>query len=223
MPSSAGFPPGQRRPAPVDRPVHPLVRERWSPKSFRDRAVPEEDLRSLLEAARWAPSSYNEQPWSFLVARAGETEAFGRMLSCLTEGNRRWARTAPVLMITLTRLRLERNGEENGHARHDVGLAAAQLTLEATSRGLAVHQMAGFHPERVRRLYDVPEGVEPVTAIAIGYPGGTDRLPEGVRSRADAPRRRKPAREFVFGGRWGETAAWLEEGADDADGTPSTG
>ena len=211
---------GRRRPADVEEPVHPLIRERWSPLAFRDRPVPEEDLRALLEAARWAPSSYNEQPWSFLVARRSDREGFRRMLSCLAEGNRTWARSAPVLMVTLTRTRFERNGKENRHARHDVGLAAAQLTLEATARGLAVHQMAGFDAGRVRELYGVPEGVEPVTALALGLPGDPADLPEDLRERASGPRRRKETTEFVFAGGWGESPGWLEEtGSDSAAGT----
>lgn len=209
---------GRRAPAEVEEPVHPLVRERWSPLAFRDRPVPEEDLRALLEAARWAPSSYNEQPWAFLVARRdGRDDAFERMLSCLVEGNRRWAKEAPVLLFSLARTRFDRNGEENRHALHDTGLAAAQLTLEATARGLGVHQMAGFHSERVRELYGLPDGVEPVAALAVGFPGDPERLPEDLRERAAGTRSRRPKETFVFGPRWGEPAAPVA--GPDGDGT----
>ena len=197
------------RAAPVDRPVHRLVRDRWSTLAFADEPVAPAMLASLLEAARWAPSSYNEQPWSFLVARREEGEAFQRMLSCLAEGNRRWAKDAPVLMVSLARDTFARNGRENRHALHDVGQAVAQLTAEATARGLSVHQMAGFDAGRVRELYEVPEGVEPVAAIALGHPADPADLPEDLRDRELSERTRKPLEETVFAGRWGSTAGWL--------------
>lgn len=200
---------GRTHPAPTAHPVHELVRHRWSTVVFDDRPVPDDVLRSVLAAARWAPSSFNEQPWSYLVARREDGEAFGRMLSTLTEGNRRWAEEAPVLMISLASTVFERNGEENRHAFHDVGQASAQLSLQATALGLSVHQMAGFHPDRVRELYDLPPEVEPVAAMALGYPGDPDEAPEERRERELSPRRRDPLPEFVFEGGWGEPADWL--------------
>lgn len=197
------------RPAPTDHPVHELIRRRWSTVVYADRPVPDEVLRTVLAAARWAPSSFNEQPWSYLVARREDETAFRRMLSTLTEGNRGWAGKAPVLMISLARTVFERNGEDNRHAFHDVGLASAQLALQATALGLSLHQMAGFHPERVRELYAVPGEVEPVAAMALGYPGDPDEAPEKRRERELSPRRRKPLAEFVFEDGWGEAADWL--------------
>lgn len=197
------------RPAPTDHPVHELIRRRWSTVVYADRPVPAEVLRSVLAAARWAPSSFNEQPWSYLVARREDETAFRRMLSTLTEGNRGWAGKAPVLMISLARTVFERNGEHNRHALHDVGLATAQLALQATALGLSLHQMAGFHPERVRELYAVPGEVEPVAAMALGYPGDPEDAPEDRRERELSPRRRKPLAEFVFEGGWGDAADWL--------------
>lgn len=205
---------GRSRPAPTDHPVHELVRHRWSTVVFEDRRVPDDVLRSVLAAARWAPSSFNEQPWSYLIARREDGEGFGRMLSTLTEGNRGWAKEAPVLMVSLASTIFERNGEENRHAFHDVGQASAQLSLQATAHGLSVHQMAGFHPDRVRELYDLPDEVEPVAAMALGYPGDPDDAPEERRERELSPRRREPLPEFVFEGRWGEPAEWAEQGGD---------
>jgi nitroreductase len=201
---------GRTRPAPADHPVHELVRHRWSTVVFEDRPVPGDVLRSVLEAARWAPSSFNEQPWSYLVARKEDGEAFERMLSTLTEGNRRWAKEAPVLMISLASSVFERNGEANRHAFHDVGQASAQLSLQATALGLSVHQMAGFHPERVRELYGLPDEVEPVAAMALGYPGDPEEASEKRRERELSPRRRDPLPDFVFDGRWGEPADWAD-------------
>src|SRR5918912_901138 len=154
-----------------DHPIHELLAKRWSPYAFADRPVAEEDLRSLFEAARWSASSYNEQPWSYLVATKAEPAEFERLLSCLVEGNQVWAKAAPVLALGCTSLNFTRNGQPNAAAQHDLGLASGNLVLEATARGLAVHQMIGILPDRARELYQVPEGVRPLTGLAIGYAG----------------------------------------------------
>ena len=193
-------------PAATDHPVHDLLARRWSPYAFADRPVAKEDLLSLFEAARWAPSSYNEQPWSYLVATREDPEEFGRLLSCLVEGNQSWAKAAPVLALGCTTLNFVLNGQPNAAAVHDLGLASASLVLEATARGLAVHQMIGILPDRARELYQVPEGVRPLTGLAIGYAGDPAALPEPLRPRDAARRPRKPLADFLFGGRWGTTA-----------------
>ncbi|HJZ82403.1 MAG TPA: nitroreductase family protein [Pyrinomonadaceae bacterium] len=194
------------KPAPADYPIHDLLRRRWSPRAFADQAVEPEKLRSLFEAARWAPSSFNEQPWAFVVATKENPEDHGLLLSCLIEGNQRWAQRAPVLVVSVAKLNFEKTGDPNRHAFHDVGLATGNLLVQATALGLVVHQMAGFFPERVRELYRVPEGFEPATAIAIGYPAEAASLPESLRERELAPRKRKSIGSFVFQGRWGETS-----------------
>jgi nitroreductase len=165
-----------------------------------------EKLRSLLEAARWAPSSYNEQPWSFIVATKDGPEEHGRLLSCLVEGNVRWAQHAPVLMLSVATLAFERNQKPNRHAFHDVGLAVENLVIQGMTLGLFVHQMAGFHVNKAREEYGIPEGHEPVAAIAIGYLGDPGRLPDDLRERELAPRTRKPMESFVFSGRWGQAS-----------------
>jgi nitroreductase len=187
----------------TDYPVHELIASRWSPYSFANRSVSDDDLRSLFEAARWASSSYNEQPWSYLVAKKEDADEFGRLLSCLVEANQVWAKAASVLALAISRLNSARNNDPNRAAIHDLGLAAANLVLEATSRGLAVHQMIGILPDKVRELYSVPEGHEPMTALAIGYAGDPVDLPEQLRPRDSARRPRKPLKEFIFGGKWG--------------------
>ena len=192
--------------APTDFPIHDLLRRRWSPRTFADRPVEPEKLRSLLEAARWAPSSFNEQPWAYLVATRNDPEEYARLLSVLVEGNIAWAQRAPVLMLSLAKLNFERTGKPNRHAFHDVGLASANLVIQATALGLAVHQMAGFHAEKARELYGIPAGWEAVAAIALGYPGEADSLPEPIRQRELARRARKPLEQFVFTGRWGEAS-----------------
>ncbi len=189
-----------------DHPIHELIAKRWSPYAFAERQVSTVDLGSLFEAARWAASSYNEQPWSYVVAVKQEEGAFQTMLSCLVEGNQGWASAAPVLAIGCTNLKFTRNGKANAAAVHDLGLASANLTFEATARGLFVHQMIGILPDKVRELYGIPEGVQPVTGLAIGYAADSNTLPETYQERDLASRGRKPVSQFVFGGKWGTTS-----------------
>jgi nitroreductase len=194
----------------TDHPIHALLANRWSPYSFADRSVAREDLRALFEAARWAPSSYNEQPWSYLVAAREQAEAFASLLSCLVETNQAWARHAPVLALGITRERFTRNDKPNAAAQHDLGLAAGNLLMEATARGLAVHQMIGILPDHAREVYRIPDHSRALTALAIGYAGAPERLPEALGARDQAPRARKPLGEFVFEARWGEPAELTE-------------
>jgi nitroreductase len=192
-----------------DHPILEIHRRRWSPYAFADRDVPRETLCSLFEAARWAPSSYNEQPWSYVVATRSELEAFERLLSCLVEANRAWARHAPVLALGITRTTFARNERPNSAAEHDLGLASGALLAEATARGLSVHQMIGIDPERARQVYAIPPHSKAKTGLAIGWLGDPASLPEPLRRRDEAPRTRKPLREFVFGERFGEPAGLL--------------
>jgi nitroreductase len=187
-------------------PVHELIAKRWSPRAFEPKPVPTEALRSVLEAARWAASSFNEQPWRFLVARREDSEEFERMLGCLMEGNQSWAKNAGVLILTVAKETFTRNDRPNRSAFHDVGLAAGNLSLQATDLGLRVHQMAGIEVDKIRKTYDVPEGFQPLTGIAIGYPGSVEQLPEPLRAPEIAPRQRNPQSEFVFSGTWNNPA-----------------
>lgn len=188
--------------------IHELLRRRWSPRAFSPRPVRADTLARLFEAARWAASSLNEQPWGFVVADARDRpEDFARLLGCLNESNAVWAGAAPVLMLSVAKRRFDRGGAENRHAWHDVGQAAASLTLQATAEGLAAHQMAGFDADRAREELGLPEGWDPVAVIAVGYPGDPEALPEKLRERERAVRTRKPSSEFVFRGRWGENGA----------------
>ena len=190
------------KPAQTDHPIHELLKRRWSPRAFDAKPVEAGILRSLLEAARWAASSFNEQPWRFVVATTDNKEEYDRLLGCLMEKNQQWARQAPVLMISFAKLTFTRNNKPNRVAVHDVGAAAAQLTLEAMNQGLFVHQMAGIDQEKIRKTYNVPDGFEPVAAIAVGYPGNPASLPEDFREGEMEPRERKPLKEFVFSARW---------------------
>ena len=187
-------------------PVHELIAERWSPIAFADRAVDAGTLGSLLEAARWAASSYNEQPWAFLVATKDDAEAHADLAACLVPANRAWAEAAPVLMLSVASTTFARNGKPNRHAYHDVGLAVGNLSVQAQASGLVLHQMAGFDAEEARRRLAIPDGWEPVAAIALGYPGAAADLPDELAARQNAPRARKPLAEMAFRGRFGEPA-----------------
>jgi nitroreductase len=194
----------------TDRPIQELLASRFSPYGFADRSVSHADLAGVFEAARWAASSFNEQPWRYIVALRENPEEFEWLLSCLVNGNQEWARSAPVLALGTFRQQFTHNGRPNRVALHDLGLASATLTFEAEARGLSVHQMAGILPDRARELYAIPEGIEVATALAIGYAADPESLPEKLKGRDLAPRERRPTREFVFAGAWGRGAGWLD-------------
>jgi nitroreductase len=198
--------------AALDHPIHDLIARRWSPYAFADRPVPIEDLRSLFEAARWAASSYNEQPWRYIVATKENPAEFERVLSCLVAGNQPWAKRAPVLALGCAALKFAANNNPNAAALHDLGQASAALSVEATARGLFVHQMAGILPDRARELYQIPADAQPLTGVAIGYLGSPDALPEAYRKRDLSPRQRKPLVEFVFARQWGAGADLAKPG-----------
>ncbi len=187
--------------------IEDVLQRRWSPIAFSDQAVELEKLRSVLEGARWAASSYNEQPWSYIVTTQDNPDEFSRLLGCLAEGNQVWAKNAPVLMLSVARLTFKHNGVENRHAFHDVGAASANLAIEATAQGLVIHQMAGFDAPKAKETYGIPDGYEPVAAIALGYLGDPQTLSEPLQQRQSAPRTRKPLDQFIFTGHWNQTSA----------------
>lgn len=191
----------------TDYPIHELLAERWSPYAFQDCPVSEADLRSLFEAARWSASSYNEQPWSYLVATKENPDHFQQLLSCLVEANQIWAQNAPVLALGIASLRFTRNNQENKAAIHDLGLASGNLVVEATARGICVHEMIGILPDKARDLFDIPENFEAWTAMAIGYRGDPITLPDALKERDLSPRQRKPLDQFVFSGKWGNPSS----------------
>jgi nitroreductase len=195
--------------APTDCPVHDLITERWSPRAFSDKPVAPDALQSLFEAARWAPSSSNEQPWAYIVATKDDAENFAKLVSVLVPFNVTWAQHAPVLALAVAELSFAKNGTPNRNAQYDVGAASAWLSVEATSRGLFVHQMAGYDHDKARQVFKIPAGWEPIAGMAIGYPGDPDSLPQPLRDREVAPRTRKPISEFVMSGSWGKKAPFV--------------
>lgn len=193
-----------------DYPIHEVLVKRFSPYGFAPTPVPLEDLRSVFEAARWAPSSYNEQPWRYIVATQGDGPEFEKLLHCLVEANQAWAKYAPVLALGVVSTKFSLNGKPNKAAQHDLGLASACLTFEATARGLYVHQMIGIEPAKARATYNIPEDFEPWTGLAIGYLADPANVEEAFRQRDSAPRQRRPLQEFVFTGNWQQPATILK-------------
>jgi nitroreductase len=184
--------------------VHELIRKRWSPRSFSTREVSNEDLETVLEGARWAASSYNEQPWRFLVARRSDPAAYEKILNLLVPANQAWAKTAPVLLIMAAKRTFSHSGAPNRFGLHDAGQALAQLFLQATALGLHAHGMAGFDAERARKELEIPDDYDLAAAAALGYLAPPDQLTEKYREIEAAKRTRKPLNEIVFGAHWNE-------------------
>ncbi|HSB09285.1 MAG TPA: nitroreductase family protein [Blastocatellia bacterium] len=191
--------------APVDYPINELIRRRWSPRAFEEaRPVERDKILTLLEAGRWAPSCFNDQPRNFLVFDGADRESLEKARGCLSSGNA-WAAKAPVLMISVARETFEHNGTPNRWGQHDTGLATENLLLEAVELGLAAHAMGGFDADRARSEFGIPDGYTPMAMIAIGYPyrANLDDLGEKLRAKELAPRERKPIGEIAFGVAWG--------------------
>src|ERR1700722_10189816 len=177
--------------------VLPIILERWSPRAFADREVSPADLKVIFEAARWAPSSYNEQPWRFLVGHRN-SETYQKIFDALVPFNQAWVKTAPVLILSVAKKTFTQKGSPNAYGLHDTGAATAYLTLQATADGLHSHSMAGFDHEQVRASFGIPSDYEIGAVTAIGYFGDPASLPERMQKSEVAPRQRKPLDEFVF-------------------------
>ena len=186
--------------AKTDYPIHPLIANRWSPRVFSDQELSDQDLNRLFEAARWAASSNNYQPWRFIVTKKG-TAAYQKAFDCLAEFNQGWV-DSPILVLAGFKKEFDK-GKENFHALHDLGLALGNLSIQAEHMGIALHHMAGLNWKKVHEIFSVPEGYHIATAIAIGYTGGNiNDLPEDLQQQERAPRKRKPQKDFVFYGAW---------------------
>ncbi|OKL39679.1 nitroreductase family protein [Pontibacter flavimaris] len=181
--------------------THTLIESRWSPRAFSNEPVSGEQMEALFEAARWAPSAMNEQPWRFIYATREDEAAFEKLGSILLEGNS-WARQAGALFVSIAKTGYDYDGSPNKHAWHDVGLATGNLLLQATGMGLHAHMMGGFDAAKAKQALGIPEGFEAVAMGAVGYVGDPESLPEPLRTRELAPRQRKPLNELAFKGEW---------------------
>lgn len=183
--------------APAVAGVEDLILHRWSPRAFSDKEVSTAELKALFEAARWAASSYNEQPWRFLVGRRGD-ETYQKIFNSLVEFNQSWAKSAPVLVLSVAKKIFTNNASPNRYGLHDTGAATAYLALQAAANGLHTHSMAGFDAEQARASFAIPSDYEMGAVTAIGYFGDPSTLPEQLHKTEVSPRQRKPLEEFVF-------------------------
>ncbi|NOX88899.1 MAG: nitroreductase family protein [Calditrichaeota bacterium] len=188
--------------------VHELIRKRWSPRAFDNREVEPEKLERLFEAARWSASCFNEQPWRFIVGVRGRDETYSKIFGTLAEGNKIWCRHAPVLVLLAGKKLFSRNGKPNDWYLYDLGQAAAYISVQATAEGLYVHQMAGFDARKAQTLFRVPDDYRVFTAMAIGYLGNPEILPEDLKKSESAPRERIELKNLVFAEKWGENFNW---------------
>jgi len=182
--------------------LNKLIEQRWSPRAFSSKPVELEKLELLFEAARWASSSMNEQPWRFIYATKDEREKWQKLFDTLVEANQVWAEKAPVLMAIVSKSEFDYKNKPNKHAWYDTGQAVGNLLLQATELGLFAHQMGGFFPEKAKDLLKIPDGYEPIAMMALGYLGNTDELSEQLRERETAPRTRNELSKFVSKGSW---------------------
>lgn len=192
------------KPAPAAHPIHELIRRRWSPRAFAGRAVEKGQAARLFEAARWAASCANEQPWAFVVTGRG-TEGWEKLAATLAKGNA-WAKAAPLLVLGLARTTFAGLGTPNKFAMYDLGQAVGGLLAEATALGLSVHQMAGFDADQARAALGIPESHEIAAVLAIGYAADAETLPEALQERELAPRKRHAIESFVHEGEFGKAA-----------------
>lgn len=184
------------KPAPVAHPIHELIANRWSTLSYSDKPLSNTQVQSLLEAARWAPSSYNDQPWSYVVGHQGD-KVHQALANCLMEGNA-WAKSSPILMLSVARMTYGHNQKPNRHALYDVGAADALIALQAAAMDLAFHHMGGFDADKARLSFGIGDGFEPMAILAIGYPGDASALQGQLKMREEAPRSRKSAEEMIW-------------------------
>lgn len=182
--------------------IHFLLESRWSPRAFREDAVEKDKLQRIMEAAQWAPSSLNNQPWRYIVGEKGN-ETWDKIFDSLMDANKRWAQHVPVLIVSLSKKHYEHNGHDNFHFMYDTGQSVAHLTFQAMYEGLYVHQMGGFHFEMLKNYFSIPEEYYIVSVIAVGYLGKPGILEEDLQKRELTDRERKDIGEIAYTGRFG--------------------
>jgi nitroreductase len=194
------------KPAQTAVPISASLAQRWSGRAYNaDRAIAVKDLLGLLEAARWSPSCYGDQPWRFLVGdRFSQPHEWERLYGCLVPANQGWAQAAPVLIAVIADSRMSRDESPNRWGSYDTGAAAMALSVEATVRGLMVHQMGGFDAAALRAAFSIPERFQPMAMLTVGYQLSSSQIPEDMQEREHAPRTRRPLTELAFTGSWGK-------------------
>ena len=194
------------KPATTQEPIHDIIARRWSGRAFDEsKPIAPQAIISLCEAARWAPSSYGDEPWRYLVwDKLADPAAWQRAFSCLAESNQMWVKRAPLLMLSLANKNFRHDGSANRFAQHDTGMASMALVLEAVAQGLMAHQMGGFDSTKIRAVFSIPEEFTCMAMIAIGYPASANILDGTLKERELAPRSRQPLGAHFFAGAWGK-------------------
>ncbi len=190
------------KPAKTKYDIHPLIKRRWSPRAFSDNIVEKEKLQRIFEAARWAPSSFNQQPWKYIVGVKG-SDSYNKIIDTLIEFNRQWAKLAPVLVMVIGK-KVDQKNRPNLTYQYDTGQSVAYLTLQAMHEGLFMHQMGGFKPSKASEYFSIDDEHDPIVVFAIGYIASYDRLPEKYQEIEKAERTRKNFDEFVFENKFGK-------------------
>ena len=195
----------QHKPASTGVKIHDIIQQRWSPRAFdANKLVSHKDLLALLEAARWAPSCFNDQPWRFVVCdKATDEASWQNALTVMVEKNRLWAKNAPVLILSVAMENFNHNGQPNRWAMYDTGAASVSLCLQATALGLIVHQMGGFDAEKAREVFNLPGDCKPMAMMAVGYQADVDVLDDGFKEAELAARSRIALNERFYSGQWG--------------------
>ena len=195
-----------QKPAITQVPIADLIAQRWSPRAFdASKPVSNEQVIALLEAARWAPSCFGDQPWRFLVWNKNtDADAWQQAFDTLAPSNQTWVKDVPVLILISADTLFAHNQTPNRWAQYDTGAAAVSLCLQATSMGLATHQMGGFNSDKTREVFAIPTQYTPMAMLAVGYEGDANKLPEDLKTRELAARNRKPLGELFFAGTWGK-------------------
>lgn len=178
--------------------INKLIKERYSPVVFLDKEIDEQLLMQLFEAARWAPSAFNEQPWRFLYCSKKDKERYEKLFSCLVDGNKEWAKTAPALMLVLAKKNFSHHNKPNSFHQFDTGMAVENFIIAAMEHGVFVHQMGGFSADQAREKFTISDDYSIISVAAIGYPGDINTLPEALKQRAEKPRVRKEISEILF-------------------------
>lgn len=197
------------KPAITQVPIDATIANRWSGRAYdANQSVSQAQVLALLEAARWAPSCFGDQPWRFLVwNKADDAAGWQQAFDCIVPGNQSWVKDAPVLILVTASQQFSHNGQENRWAEYDTGAAALNLSLQASAMGLMAHQMGGFDANKTRETFAIPETFNLMAMLSVGYPADITTLSGEVLAREQQERKRRPLGELFFAGQWGKPAA----------------
>lgn len=197
-----------KKPTPNNYPILKAFKQRWSPRAYSDKPVEKEKIQSIFEAARWAPSARNEQPWRFIVGIKGD-ESWDKIFETLVEWNQQWTQQAPVLILNIGKKFYDFKHLENDTYQYDTGQAVAMLVTEVVNQGLIGHQMSGFSAEKASELFEISDDYQPISVTAVGYSGDPKLLPEDMYTSEMEERKRRPIDETVFAGKFGKSSELL--------------